>query len=306
VSALVLLLPPLAALGPLQLAGALGGALARADALPSASAGQPWSGLFDVMPCAPAAAALSAVHDGLDVASGYWLRADPATVVADATCLRLVAVGRSGLAADEAGALATELAPLFAEVGASLHAPHPERWYLRLPADAAMPRFADPDAALGDDLRAHLPSGIDAMRWQRLANEVQVVLHNASINRTRAAAGLPAVNSLWFWGGGAAPSGVRSALTAVVTADPVLAGLASLAGVAVAAAVAPGLPDARLLLDLRAERRPEVLERDWIVPALDGLASGTIGAIEVASIDGRRWRVRAAQRWRFWRRRVPQ
>jgi hypothetical protein len=305
VSALVLLLPPLATLGPLQLDGVLGGALARADAASAAPPGHAWSGLFDAEPSAPAAAPLSAVHDGLDASSGLWLRADPATLVADAACLRLVAVGRSGMAADAAHALAAQLSPLFADIGATLHAPHPERWYLHLPADAALPVFAEPEAALGDDLRAHLPSGPDALRWQCLANEVQVVLHNAPINRTRSAAGLPAVNTLWFWGGGAAPSAVCSTVSAVVTADPVLAGLARLAGVAVADAVTPGLPDARMLLDLRAERRLAVLEQDWIKPALTGLARGKIRTIDVASMDGRRWRVRAAHRWRLWRRKQP-
>lgn len=305
-SALVLLLPPLKELGSLTLAGALGGALARADALPAAAHADAWSGLFDIAPCAPAAAPLSALHDGLDARSGYWLRADPATVVADAACLRLMAVGRSGLTLAEARAVAAELSDLFDEVGAALHLPHPERWYLHLPADTAMPAFADPMAALGDDLRAHLPAGAEARRWQRLANEVQVVLHNATINRTRAAGGLPPINSLWFWGGGIAPTAVRSTLSAVVTADPVLAGMAKLAGVAVAEAVKPGLPDARLMLDLRAERRLAVLEQDWIAPALHGLAQRSITAIDVASADGRRWRVRATQRWRLWRRQVPQ
>ncbi len=304
-SALVLLLAPLAAIRPRLDAGVLGRALARADALAGVTPAHPWSGLFDIEPSAPAAAPLAALHEGLDAQNGQWLRADPATLVADAACLRLLAMGSNALGLDEARALAAQLAPLFSEVGGVLHVPDPDRWYLNLPADAAIPVFADPEAALGADLRAHLPSGPEALRWQRLSNEVQIVLHNAAFNRSRAAAGLPFFNSLWFWGGGRIPSAARSKLSAVVTADPMLAGLARLAGVAVADAIKPDLPDARLLLDLRAERRQRVLEQQWIAPALSGLARGAIDVIEVVSVDGRRWRLRAAQRWRFWRRRPP-
>jgi hypothetical protein len=60
-----------------------------------------------------------------------------------------------------------------------------------------------------------------------------------------------------------------------------------------------------MMLDLRAERRLAVLEREWIAPALEGLARGAVSAIDVACADGRRWRLRAMQRWRFWRNRIP-
>ena len=38
--------------------------------------------------------------------------------------------------------------------------------------------------------------------WQRIQNEIQMLLHNAEINRHRELADLDVVNSLWLWGAG--------------------------------------------------------------------------------------------------------
>lgn len=299
----VLLLPPLAALGPLAARSPLARVLARADAEPAAPPQAPWQGLFTLEPGAPGIAALSAAHDGLEPGDALWVRADPATLVADAACLRLVAVGAGvGLDTAEVAALCDALEPLVAEVGASLHAPVSARWYLRLPSDAAVPQFTSPEAALGDDLRAHLPEGADAARWHALLNAVQMALHDAPVNRRRAAGGLAPVNSLWFWGAGQAPRIADAAVDAVVTSEPALAGLARLAGIP-AAASAQGLAAVgRLLVDLRAERDAARLEADWVRPALAAMRTRALQTLRIASADGRRWRHERSALWRFWRR----
>jgi len=61
---------------------------------------------------------------------------------------------------------------------------------------AALLNRAEP----GDDL----PDGADAREHDRLTGELQLLLHDAEFNRHREEQGLPPVNSIWFWGGGAA------------------------------------------------------------------------------------------------------
>jgi hypothetical protein len=54
------------------------------------------------------------------------------------------------------------------------------------------------------DAKYHQPQGTDALRWQAVVNEAQMLLHDHAANRARAARGELAINSLWLWGGGRA------------------------------------------------------------------------------------------------------
>src|SRR5690606_41820905 len=88
-----------------------------------------------------------------------WLRADPANVAPDLNGARLLGWGEGlGLDTLDAQALLPVLKPLFGDAGYQLDAPHPARWYLRLPAGTPLPEFIAPEDALGDDQigRAHV------------------------------------------------------------------------------------------------------------------------------------------------------
>lgn len=55
-------------------------------------------------------------------------------------------------------------------------------------------------AVLGKKLTHYLDATSDNLAWLKLFNEMQMYLHQHSINREREAQGLPTVNSLWCWG----------------------------------------------------------------------------------------------------------
>ena len=138
--------------------------------------------------------------DGGSPGSVYWMRADPVNL----------SVGQDGLAFDgaaldvsryEAEALVAALNRHFGEALA-FDAPHPERWYVKFPAAPEL-LTTSPAAARRTAIRDKLPSGGDAMRFRALMNEVQMLLHEHPVNAAREARGVPPVNSLWFWGGGA-------------------------------------------------------------------------------------------------------
>jgi len=238
-----------------------------------------------------------------------WLGAHPAHVRPEINGARLMAYGQAlALDASQCEALLRPLRPLFGDAGMLIDAPSPSRWYLRLAPGAQLPSFAGPDEALGADLFEHLPGSTDASsadgrRWRALLSEAQVVLHNHPLNATRAAAGLPTVNSLWFWGAGRLPDHVRSAYDQVASDDDALLAFAALAGVEVAPLPTsyPG-GDGAAVFDLRRARDLSRLQADWLDPLLDALGQGRVVQVSLDFADGVAYRLARAHRWRFWRR----
>lgn len=267
--------------------------LARADRLADGEAGERAQLLrhFDLLPRGWPMAAITRQRDAGDAALHQWLRADPAHVRPDMTGARVLAIGELGLSHDDAQALLAPLRPLFGDLGFQLSAPVPSRWYVALPPGAKLPAFAPPEDVLGDDLLSHLPEGPDGRRWRALLNEAQVVLHNHPVNEARVAAGRPAVNSLCFWGAGRLPDQVRCPYTGVASNDPELLSLAQLAGVANTA-------DGPQLLDLRQVRDWSAVEQR-LLPGLRELGADEV---QLDFADSARYSLKAAQRWRFWRR----
>jgi hypothetical protein len=160
----------------------------------------------------------------------WWLRADPVHLKADMGDLLLFDGRHLDLDPEEANALAKAVEAHFSELGWRLEVAHPLRWYLKLEPP---PRIRTTPLSMARLRRvdANLPGGDDGKRWHALLNETQMVLHDCAVNRAREARGELAVNSLWFWGGGALPP-ARAADWSQVHGDSVLlAGLAKHAGV---------------------------------------------------------------------------
>lgn len=302
-----LLLPAAERLGGQRLGEAAARALGRADRVKSGAGGRRAQLLrhFELIPNHWPMAALTRQADAGDAAGAAWLRADPAHVRPDINGARLLAIGESlALTGEDVAAFLPALRPLFGDAGFPIDAPDPSRWYLRLPAGTKLPLFTEPDEALGADLFEHLAEGSEGRRWRVLLGEAQVVLHNHPWNQRRIAQGRPAVNSLWFWGGGALPDFVRTPHAIVHSDDEAARALAHAAGVA-----AP-LPSrfeaasdaADAAFDLFAQRDLAAIERDWLAPALAALADGSLRALTLDLGDGAGFGLARAQRWRLWRR----
>ncbi len=301
-----LLLPAAARFGGQRLGGAIARALGRADRAPAGEGGRRAQLLrhFELVPNHWPLAALTRQADAGDAAGAAWLRADPAYVRPDINGARLLAIGEPlALTGEDVTAFLPALRPLFGDAGFPIDAPAPSRWYLRLPAGTKLPAFAEPEDALGADLFEHLAEGSEGRRWRVLLGEAQVVLHNHPWNQRRAAQGKPAVNSLWFWGGGALPDFVRSPHAAVHSDVEAARALAR------AADIDRPLPSrfdattgADAVFDLTAQRDLAALERDWLLPALAALADGTLRALALDLEDGSAFELARGQRWRFWRR----
>lgn len=291
--ALTVLLPERRRFAGQRVAPEFGRFLGRGDRLADGEAGDRLQLLrhFDLLPRGWPMAAITRQRDAGDAVLHQWLRADPAHVRPDMTGARVLAIGELGLDHEEAQALLAPLRPLFGDTGFQISAPVPSRWYVALPVEARLPAFSPPDAVLGDDLFAHLPDGPEGRRWRALLNEAQVILHNHPVNEARARQGKTTVNSLCFWGAGRLPDHVRSVYTAVASHEPELLSLAQLAGI-------PGLPEGPQLLDLRQARDWSAVEQR-LLPGLEGLGRDEL---QLDFADGARFSLRAAQRWRLWRR----
>ncbi len=74
------------------------------------------------------------------------------------------------------------------------------------------------------DPREFLPTGDGAATQRNVIGEIEMALHEHAINAERAAANLKPVNSLWLWGGGAAPEARPRQLPPLFSNDPLLNG----------------------------------------------------------------------------------
>lgn len=253
--------------------------------------------------------------------SAHWLCADPVGLSFAREHLLLADASTLDVAAAEAERLIVDLNRDFSELG-RFEAGTPERWYLCTHAPVAT-RFAPLAAVVARPLAHHLPEGPDAAQWHRLINELQIWLHNHAVNREREAAGRPLLNSLWFWGGGAAPAGPGRP-AAVIHADaPLPLGLARLAGMREGHARSYGelaaaddalvcvdaLERAALALDLDGWRAAlAALDTHWLAPALAALRAGSLTGLTLHA-PGERATLQVAidrrARWQFWKRPLP-
>lgn len=300
-----LLLPAARRFGGQRLGVAAALALGRGDRDVPTEAGRKAQLLrhFELLPNHWPLAALTRQADVGDAAGACWLRADPAHVRPDINGARLLAIGESlALTSQDSAAFLPALKPLFGDAGFPIDAPTPSRWYLRLPHEARPPVFTEPDDALGADLFDHLAEGNQGRRWRTLLGEAQVLLHNHPWNAQRVAQGKPAVNSLWFWGGGTLPDFVRSTHAVACSNDEIAHAIAAAAGIArpLPACFEAVREDA--VFDLLEMRDLDALEGDWLVPAVEALRRGELQRLLLDLADGVRFELVRGHRWRFWRR----
>jgi hypothetical protein len=257
---------------------------------------------FPEGPCARAASSGSP-------AAGCWARARPVHLLAAIDHLRLAPLGGLQIEHRETLQLLASINTQLGDSGLRLHAASPADWLLecREPLDCESP---DPARVAGEDLRHHLPRGVDARRLQGVVNELQMLLHEHPVNVDRVSRGLLPINSVWFWGFGQAPVAAAQALPTLLSDDPWLRGLWMLHGSdCVALPAAPGWNERRGRWLLVASQPAalgdddplESLERGVFAPLRTTLRRGALRRVSLL-IGTRVLEIGGGMRWRFWRR----
>jgi hypothetical protein len=204
----------------------------------------------------------------------YWLRADPVHLAPDRDQLVLMPPSVLGVTPEERAALAAAFDATYVADGWHLEFSTAGRGYLRTPKtlDAVT---HDPDAFVGGPVLEAMPSGADGKLLKQIMNETQMLFHTHPVNISREEQGRPAINSLWFWGGGSLPAATRKAPPRIVTDLPLLRGLATWASQSV---VAPSDAAAVVAGDLIAVQADDIgaLERDWFGPLLKMVKVGAL------------------------------
>ena len=114
--------------------------------------------------------------------------------------LVLLAGAAQGLAQPQAQALAEAIEPLLAGDGMALTLASPTHWLLRQSERPWQLDCASADAAAGRNVDGYLPGGVDARRYRRLLNEIQMTWHDHPVNEQRTVAGELPINSVWLSG----------------------------------------------------------------------------------------------------------
>ena len=269
-------------------------------------------------------APISFAADGGAPGNAYWLRADPVHLQVSRDQLVLADSSRFAINGAEASELVRALNAHFGRDGLSFHAPHPTRWYLRLPATVDL-RCTPLAEAAGKNIDPLLASGADAGRFRSLSNEAQMLLHSHPVNDAREAAGEMPVNSIWLWGGGTMPLlhlAQPTLASTLWTSDPV----ARAFGLAHPCIELPADAPAWLsqmrgthdhLIVIHTLRTPSqygsaaawraalaAIDRDWIAPLVIALQTGRIQQLKITGFGNDKGFSAAIVRrnlWKFWR-----
>ena len=137
---------------------------------------------------------------GNDAGSGYWLYAAPVHLLLQRDTFSLPAPAPLPLAIEEIEAMTSVLNKHFAADNLKFFW-HDKQWFLRLSSNPNI-KTSPPEAVVDKDISAFLPTGAGAINWASFTNELQMLLFEHPINQAREANGMPAINSLWCYGGG--------------------------------------------------------------------------------------------------------
>jgi hypothetical protein len=274
------------------------------------------SGHDDPLPVA----SLTYLSDTGELCSDYLLRADPVHLRADQSSLRLFDSHSFAVTQEEADALVAAFNDFYVERGWRLEAPRPQRWYLSLSSDPGVSTTTI-GTVVGQSVAPCLPQGETAADWHALLNEIQMLFHDHPVNNAREQRGEPAINSLWFWGGGVLPQILQTRADRVVTDHPLGMGLAQQAGITRvdvpenAGELLAQTGDGLSLLVIDTLDGPtqygdfdswiaglQQLEQHWFTLLLAAIRAGSLSSLDIYPCNGHRYMTNRQQQRRFWKR----
>ncbi len=270
----------------------------------------------------PAAALFYKQFAKTDDENIFYLCADPVYIQPDLNSAVLVAHEELDLSPDDAEELAAAINAHFIDEDWSLDVLTPHRWVLRLIQPPAI--TTTPLAQLRQQAIANaLPQGDDSRYWQRIQNEIQMLLFAHPLNQQREAQGKLPVNSLWLWGEGILPEKASADWQSIFGRGALLDALASWSAchrreIGISdKLVINGLAGKILLAAddfvLTAQRHDlsawikalEQFEKNWMSVLLTLLAAGELDSVVLIAGNDMQFRLNRKRLKRWWRQTKP-
>jgi hypothetical protein len=246
--------------------------------------------------CADRAAGDTGAVDAAAVSAAWVCVATPVHYEAQMTSVRLASDGMLSLTPTGAEALASDFNRVWKGSGICMTATRSGQ-LLGIFDRAFEVLTRDPADVLDRHIEEFLPTGADSAPLRQLISETEMWLFQHEANRARSELGLPAINGLWFWGGGA-PIAALPTVQGWAAGDDLLFNAVGFqrteeipCGVVTAACI-PGSDPWR------------EVESRWLRPALDQLRAGKIQRLQISAAD-RCFTLTARALRRFWRRSKP-
>jgi hypothetical protein len=246
--------------------------------------------------CVPGVGAAVLCADRGPATDSSWVCvATPVHYIAEMSNVRLPLDGMLTLSMASAEALAADFNRVWQGSGISLWAARSAQ-LLCIVDQPLNVSTRDPQDVLGLHIGEFLPAGADSKRLRQLISETEMWLFEHPANQARRELGQPAVNGLWFWGGGAPLSALPKAQGWAAGDDVFFNAVGRPrdehpeSGV-IAAGSGPGSGGWH-----QAE--------SWLNAAAEQLGAGRISQLQISAED-RCYTVTARGLKRFWRRRKP-
>lgn len=271
-----------------------------------------------------AVSASGSIEESVDAQGSGWLHAEPVHFITGLDRLSFLTLqGEAAVSDVERAALEPVLAEHLRASNCELHSiSSPAPTWLIAAGRTFNAVTLCPDAAATNELDQVMPRGPEGGTLRRLMTELQMLLHEHPVNDARARRGLPAINAVWLWGGGAIDTGntdigaiqpaqPQPVLPLAFADEPYLRGIYRLHR----QSIRP-LPRScdQLLCGIATAPRAiavvstvddlDALETQWIEPLKRALADGAIDRVDLI-LDGWHLDVSRGSLRRFWRRPLP-
>jgi hypothetical protein len=239
----------------------------------------------------------------------YYFCADPVHLAPDRDQLVMLPVSVLHIQSEEARALTDVFNHTYATDGYRLETPYPGRWYLRIPSPLNCTSTETAQVA-GGAVFEFMPQGKDGWHLKQLMNEIQMLFYQLPINQIREAAGRPAINSLWLWGGGRLPERPITGPSRVVTDMPLAAGLAQVAGSELSSLpdkfnIASQPENQLIAINCASDQELTQLEEQIAAPLLWALRKSRFKELLIYPADTKGYRLTRVLLRKLWRRRQP-
>jgi hypothetical protein len=249
-------------------------------------------------------AAVDTAAVGTGAMDAAWVCvASPVHYVAEMTSVRLGKDGMLSLTPAAADSLAADFNRVWK--GSGIHMTAARSAQLFCTFDREMQVVTrDPEDVLGRHIEEFLPTGADSGRLRQLISETEMWLFEHDANRARTRLGVPVVNGLWFWGGGAPIASLPNVQGWAAGDDLFFNAFSARTD---AARVPPDekFPSGVVAAGCVPGSEPwQALESRWLRPALIELRAGGIERLQLSAAD-RCFTLTARGLRRIWRRRKP-